>query len=135
MSFVKTFTTICSKIYFMTIGERIKELREQKKWSQDELATKLGITQDSISLWEKNRRIPNTQYIISLSELFGISCDYILGYENEEGIKRFSFPQTPQLTIDEQKLLKVYRAMSPGKKKALFDMLDITSDKISKENT
>ncbi len=109
----------------MAIGERIKELREQKKWSQEELATKLGITQDSISLWEKNKRTPNTQYIIALCNIFEVSCDYILGYENEENVKKYSYPQSTILTNEELQLIKAYRTMTPGKRQALFSMLDI----------
>ncbi len=118
----------------MDIGNRIKELREGKKWSQEELAAKMGITQDSISLWEKNRRTPNTQYVIALCNLFEISSDYLLGIENEEGIKKYSYPQT-HASVDEQELLRAYRQMSEGKKRALFQMLDIDLTALSKKNT
>lgn len=112
----------------MTIGEIIKEQRENKGWSQAELAEKLGITQDSISLWEKNRRIPNTPYIISLAKLFNISTDYLLGYENDFGIKDNTIPERQHYSKDEQQLIETYRTLSAGKKKALFDMLEISTE-------
>ncbi len=65
----------------MTIGERIKKLREARGLTQDSLARSIGVTQDSISLWESNKRIPNTAYVIALCKYLGVSADYLLGLE------------------------------------------------------
>lgn len=112
----------------MTIGERIKEQRENKGWTQNELAEKLGITQDSISLWEKNRRIPNTPYIIELCKILKISTDYLLGFETEFGVKENNEPIQQAYSQDEKQLIETYRTLSAGKKKALFDMLEISNE-------
>lgn len=69
------------------IGKIIKEERKIKKFSQTELADLIGVTQDSISLWENGKRIPDTQYIILLCKIFNISADYLLGIEDETGSK------------------------------------------------
>ncbi len=61
------------------IGKIIKEERTQKKLTQEELAKQIGVTQDSISLWEQGKRIPDTQYIILLCKVLEISSDYLLG--------------------------------------------------------
>ena len=74
----------------MNIGNKIKELREGKGITQTELANLIGVTQDSISLWEKNKRVPNTPYIIALSRVFNISSDYLLGLENDDGTKTYN---------------------------------------------
>lgn len=74
----------------MNIGNKIKELREGKGITQTELANLIGVTQDSISLWEKNKRTPNTPYIIALSRVFNISSDYLLGLENDDGTKTYN---------------------------------------------
>ena len=103
----------------MTIGERIKELREEKQISQAELPEKIGMTQDSISLWEKGRRVPNTPYLIPLCKIFDVTVDYLLGNETGGNNPQQILPHSEKL------LLEAYRAMSPGKKKALFNMLDI----------
>lgn len=70
-----------------TIGDRIKELRLEKELTQKELAQNLNLTQDSISLWEKNKRIPDTIYIIMLCNFFKVSANYLLGLEDENGEK------------------------------------------------
>lgn len=61
------------------IGEIIKAERKARGLSQTELAKLIGVTQDSISLWEKGKRLPDTQYVIKLAQLFNVSADYLLG--------------------------------------------------------
>ena len=73
-----------------SIGQRIKEERQSKNISQTELGKLIGVTQDSISLWEKDKRIPDTQYIIELCKVFNISADYLLGLEDETGSKVYN---------------------------------------------
>lgn len=70
-------------------GERLKELRKEKGLTQNDLAKVLNVTQDSISLWEKNKRLPDTPYIILLAKFFGVSADYLLGLEDETGAKTY----------------------------------------------
>lgn len=71
-------------------GERIKELRKEKNLTQSDLAKILNVTQDSISLWEKNKRLPDTPYIVLLAMYFGVSSDYLLGLEDETGAKAYN---------------------------------------------
>lgn len=63
------------------IGKIIREERINKSLTQVQLAEMIGVTQDSISLWEKGKRIPDTQYIIALCKVFAISADCLLGIE------------------------------------------------------
>ena len=68
------------------IGNRIKELRGEKKMTQSQLADVLGITQDSISLWEHGKRLPDTYYIILLAKYFEVSSDFLLGLSEDFGL-------------------------------------------------
>lgn len=60
------------------IGEKIKELREANKFTQIELAQKLGATRSAVKAWELGVSIPSTQYIIKLAGIFNVSTDYLL---------------------------------------------------------
>lgn len=62
-----------------TIGKRIHELRIEKGLSQVKLGEMLSVSQDTISLWEKSKSYPSVEIVILLSEIFEVSCDYILG--------------------------------------------------------
>ena len=61
------------------IAERIKELREEKAWTQTELAKILGVTRSCVNAWEMGISVPSTQYVVELASLFHISTDFLLG--------------------------------------------------------
>lgn len=65
----------------MEIGKIIRELRKEYGLSQNELAKKMFTSQDTISLWELDKSLPDVKSIIKLSLLFNVSTDYILGLE------------------------------------------------------
>lgn len=62
----------------MEIGSKTKEKREQKHWSQDELAEILNISRQSISKWELNKVYPSIDMLIKMSDLFDISLDELI---------------------------------------------------------
>lgn len=67
----------------MILGEKIIQMRKQKEWSQEELASQLGISRQSVSKWESGASIPELDKIVSMSRLFGVSTDYLLKEEME----------------------------------------------------
>ena len=65
--------------------KRLKELRHDKKLSQRRLARIIGTTNSSVCDWECGRTEPNIEMIIKLCVVFGVSSDYLLGIENDDG--------------------------------------------------
>ena len=65
----------------MEIGKIIKELRKENNMSQTQLAKVLCTTQDTISLWELGKSMPDANNIVKLAKFFGVSADYLLGIE------------------------------------------------------
>ncbi len=63
------------------IAEKIKFLREEKGYTQTDLAKILNITRSSVNAWEMGISVPSTQYIVELADIFKISTDYLLGVE------------------------------------------------------
>lgn len=61
-----------------TTGQRIRELREERDISQQELADMLGINRVSVTQWEKGTTAPAFQRIKLLSDIFNVSTDYLL---------------------------------------------------------
>ena len=68
----------------MILGEKIVQLRKQRGWSQEELASQLGISRQAVSKWESAASIPDLDKIISMSRLFEVSTDYLLKEEMTE---------------------------------------------------
>ena len=85
MSFVNYFTTFCRKIINMCVinimSKRIKELRIEQNLKQSELGALLNTTQDSVSLWELNKSLPDIPMLIKLCKLFNVSADYLLNLD------------------------------------------------------
>lgn len=66
------------------LGDRIREERKRKGFSQERLGMFLGLTQQSIAKWEKNIAEPDSISIIKLSEIFQVSTDYLLGKTDDK---------------------------------------------------
>ena len=67
----------------MILADKIIELRKKNGWSQEELAEKLDVSRQSISKWESAQSVPDMARILKLSEVFGVSTDYLLKDELE----------------------------------------------------
>lgn len=78
MQYLSGYHRIISEVIKM-IADKIKFLRDEKGWTQTELSKKLGITRSSVNAWEMGISVPSTQYIVELSQLFGVSTDFLLG--------------------------------------------------------
>ncbi len=65
----------------MSIGKTIRDLRKEKGLSQTELANALYLSQDTISLWELDKSLPDAKNIICLCKIFNVSADYLLDIE------------------------------------------------------
>lgn len=61
------------------IGKRINALLAKKFKRQKDLATALGVNDNTISYFVSGKRMPNTEQIIKISDFFGVSADYLLG--------------------------------------------------------
>lgn len=68
----------------MIFADKLIQLRKKAGWSQEELAFKMDVTRQSVSKWEGAQSIPDLDKMIRLSELFGVSLDYLLKDEIEE---------------------------------------------------
>lgn len=68
----------------MILADKIIEERKKNGWSQEELASKLGVSRQAVSKWESAGSIPDLQRILQMSELFGVTTDYLLKDEIEE---------------------------------------------------
>ncbi len=71
----------------MEYYERIKFLRQKNNMSQEDLSELLGIGQQTLSQYEKNKRKLPIDLLISYSKIFNVSIDYIMGITDNTEIK------------------------------------------------
>ena len=69
----------------MSIADRILTLRKSKGMSQEQLAEAMGVSRQAVSKWESEQASPDPEKIIAMSEIFGVTTDYLLkGIEPEK---------------------------------------------------
>ncbi|MGY3776243.1 helix-turn-helix domain-containing protein [Helcococcus sueciensis] len=66
-----------------TIGMRIQQARKQKGFTQSELADKLYVSAQAVSKWENDQASPDITMLSSLSEILGVTIDYLINGKKE----------------------------------------------------
>lgn len=66
------------------IANRLIKLRKENGYSQEQLADALNISRQAISKWERGEASPDTDNLIELAKLYGVSVDYLLGLDLKE---------------------------------------------------
>ena len=114
----------------MDFALKLKELREEKKLSQAQLAKELGVAVSSVGMWESTKRIPPAQRLQGIAEYFGVTVDELIGYEitPTERAAGAAMTRKASITPIEDELLHVFREL--GKKhgeptqRSIIDMIE-----------
>lgn len=83
----------------MILADKIILQRKKNGWTQEELAELMGVTRQSVSKWESAQAIPDIKKVIALSELFGVSTDYLFKDEIDEPDFVEPKENLPQVTL------------------------------------
>lgn len=67
----------------LQLSKRICQLREERKWTQSYLAYVVGVSASAVCKWESGDKRPELPKVIRMSDLFGVSVDYLLGRTDE----------------------------------------------------
>jgi len=70
----------------MILADKIIEQRKKKGWSQEELAERMDVSRQAVSKWEMAQSTPDLDKILQMSELFGVTTDYLLKDEIEDAV-------------------------------------------------
>jgi transcriptional regulator with XRE-family HTH domain len=109
----------------MNMGERIKELRISKGYTQEELGKKLGLKKAAIQKYE-NGDVENIKRskIKLLADALGVTPSYIMGWEDLGTTLKYQPKE--ELTKDEQYLVKSYRKLSHDDQVRVIERIDTT---------
>ena len=66
------------------LSEKIYKLRKNSGLSQEQLAEQLNVSRQAISKWESGTAVPESEKLITISNYFGVSVDYLLKEEEEQ---------------------------------------------------
>ena len=108
----------------MILADKIIENRKKNGWSQEELADKLGVSRQSVSKWEGAQAVPDMKKIIQMSEVFGVSTDYLLRDDIEE-------PKLPETAPVDNGLEETVREVSMEEANAFLEHNEKVASRIS----
>jgi transcriptional regulator with XRE-family HTH domain len=100
------------KHFFMTFGERITLIRKQLKWSQEDLAKKVGTSAPIIGRYERDEIKPSIEVAAKMAELLNVSLDYLVGKTD--------------VLLDNKVMNRIteIQKLSPDEQKTVFSLLD-----------
>ncbi len=129
------------------MGKLIKKLREDKGWTQAELAEKIPIGRNAVSKWERGKTIPDISALIRLRDIFNVSLDELLLGEkysqNKPSLKlKYVFASILIFSIflgyffvNQYKSVNLYTTSEEDKKKIAYKWLsEITNNELLKED-
>ena len=98
----------------MLLADRIRQLRQERRWKQAELGKKIGIHQKQISSYERGVNTPSSEILIKLADVFDVTMDYLVfedkgtpgkvNIQDRELLRRFE--QVDRLPDHEKNLAK-----------------------------
>jgi transcriptional regulator with XRE-family HTH domain len=96
----------------MTFGERIALIRKQLKWSQEDLAKKVGTSAPIIGRYERDEIKPSIEVAAKMAELLNVSLDYLVGKTD--------------VLLDNKIMNRIteIQRLSPDEQKTVFSLLD-----------
>lgn len=106
---------------------RLKELREEKNLTQNDIAKAINTSRPNIGRWEKGENEPSSSAVIALAQFFNVSADYLLGLEDDFGIKKSAVAPAPAFTREEMDLVFKYRELPEQLKAIVKQQLDVFS--------
>ncbi len=89
----------------MLLAKRIKELRNKKDLTQEELGKLINVTKVSICCYENGTRVPSLETIVALADIFEVSLDDLLGREMEIVVKK----RRTRMAIEEVEFIREIR--------------------------
>ncbi|HBH0790235.1 TPA: helix-turn-helix transcriptional regulator [Clostridioides difficile] len=109
-----------------SLGDRIANLRKELDINQKELATKVGITEASLSRYENNLREPKSEIIVRLAKALETSTDYLLGVNDNTKISKEDKLIIENLSVSEKtkKLLEKIYSLEKEDREAIEKMID-----------
>ncbi len=107
----------------LIFGQRLKELREQRNYTQEDIGSWFNMGKSTVSQWESGR-IPHATILVKLASKLGVSIDYLLAHDAKEDLKNGT-NQNDKISEEDIELLKQIKKASAEKQKAIELILDI----------
>ena len=131
---VKGFVNIFFFCFLMDFSQIVKQLRQERGWSQQEVADRVGLNKMTISQYENGKRKPSFEMIEALAEVFHVDLNYLLGFTDK--IEKPAGDETDPaankylaVTLAEIDLIEAFRHAGPETQAAIRAILHLEGRK------
>lgn len=104
----------------MGFKERLKRLRKERKWTQEELGKKINVTKVSVSGYENGNRSPDTETLQKIADIFMVTVDYLLGRSDDPELTE---TEETQMESDVSKWMKAIESLPPDEANEVREMV------------
>ena len=85
------------------LAKRLRELREENNFTQQEIASKIGLTKGAYGCYERGVSVPDALTLLQLSKIFDVTTDYLLGLsEDKKPIEDITERQKKAIRLTDQ---------------------------------
>lgn len=108
------------------LGNRLKNLRKEKKLLQKELAIELNLSQETISLYESNKREPDYATLQKIADFFNVTTDYLLGRTDiRESLSKSTNNLQDNISFEDLEMLKEIHKLSPESQHEIKKLIEL----------
>lgn len=104
---------------------KIRELRHEYSFTQQQVADKLNVSKSTITHWELGDSKPSIESLLELSKMFGVSVGYLVGAEDE-----FGRPVPSDLSERDRALLKAFHKLHPFEQETILIQINALAEKV-----
>lgn len=101
-----------------TFSERLKQLRNERGWSQDALAYNLGISRSAIGNYEQGQRLPDLETLEEMADIFNVDMAFITGKQEEKHSRRI-----PYYVEGTAEMIDLFSKINPEQRQAVVNLL------------
>jgi len=98
----------------MTFGQKVSKIRKEKKLSQIDVASAVGVSRDAISKYERDDIIPSVENAKKIAKILNVSLDYLVSEEDKQDV----------LDIDMIKRIKEVQNLNNEDKNTIVTIID-----------
>lgn len=91
------------------LGDRLRELREEKQLTQEELGKLINVSRQAISSYESEETEPSISNLVKLADILNVSLDYLLGRTKERFNLNLKNKKDKELIIDIIKVIESHK--------------------------
>jgi transcriptional regulator with XRE-family HTH domain len=113
------------------LADHLKYLRKQRNWTQEDVAQHLNVSRSQISKWENGEMLPDLQSMEKLSELYGVSIDFLVGKRTNKKELLREVSRIYQTDAVDEKMLDIidYLKQNPDIEQAIHSLAQLPAKK------